>query len=102
MSPWLFNIFMVACMRAAKITNTGVEIDDFRIYRLLYADDTVLLSESESELQSMLSRMNEMCRKFRLSINGAKTKVMVFERGVDDTECKVSLNGLELDQVNEF
>ena len=66
-------------MREAKITNTGVEIDDFRICRLLYADDTVLLSQSESELQRMLTRMNEMCRKFRLSINGEKTKVMVFD-----------------------
>src|SRR5215510_6632907 len=46
--------------------------------------------------------MNEMCRKYRLSINGEKTKVMVFERVMDDTECKVSLNGSKLDQVNEF
>ena len=27
---------------------------------------------------------------------------MVFERGMDDTVCKVSLNGLKLGQVNEF
>ena len=33
---------------------------------------------------------------------GEKTKVMVFERGMDDTVCKVSLSGLKLDQVNEF
>ena len=45
---------------------------------LLYADDVVLLAESESDLQIMLDVLSNWCKKWRLDINDTKTQVIHF------------------------
>lgn len=59
--------------------------DDVAVYLnlfvLLYADDTVVLSESPEELQKALDGMHEYCQLNQLSVNVSKTKVMIFSRG---------------------
>ena len=51
------------------------------LYVLLYADDTILLSESPECLQSALSALHDYCALWKLTVNTAKTKVMIFSRG---------------------
>ncbi len=46
----------------------------------LFADDTVLLAESERELQRVLDQFYSVCSKRELRINARKSKVIVFER----------------------
>ena len=43
--------------------------------------DLILLSESEKGLQSCLDSLNSYCNRWKLKINIAKTKVMVFSKG---------------------
>jgi hypothetical protein len=63
----------------------SLEDDDVTVYLnlfiLLYADDTILLSENEVELQNALDGMLEYCKLNKLHINTSKTKVMIFSRG---------------------
>ncbi len=60
MSPWLFNIFMDGCMREAKAKvgkiGTGLKLNgvDWSVTACPFADDTMLLTESERELQRVL------------------------------------------------
>ena len=45
---------------------------------MLYADDLVLLTDSEGELQSLLNVLHRWCKKWRLMLNLRKTKVVHF------------------------
>ena len=53
----------------------------FRLYILLYADDTIVLAESAEELQKALSSVHEYCKNWYLTVNTSKTKVVIFSRG---------------------
>ena len=44
--------------------------------RLLYADDTTLMAESEKELKSLLMKVKEESEKVGLKLNIQKTKIM--------------------------
>ena len=52
-----------------------------KLYILLYADDTVVLSESPVELQNALNGMYDYCKKWKMTVNANKTKVVIFSRG---------------------
>jgi exonuclease III len=52
-----------------------------KLYILLYADDTVILSEDPTQLQKALNGMWDYCVKNKLTVNSAKTKVVVFSKG---------------------
>ena len=47
---------------------------------LLFADDIVLISENETNLQKMLDIVYKWCQKWRLSINKDKTKIVHFRK----------------------
>ena len=44
----------------------------------MYADDTVVLAESEVERQRSLSTFNEYCKEWQLNINVMKPKIILF------------------------
>ena len=95
LSPLLFAIFLNdieeffsehGCKSLSLIEKLdrdarGPELDAFlKLFILLYADDTVLLADDESELQRLLDCLENYCVANKLSVNGSKTKVMVFCR----------------------
>ena len=45
-----------------KELGLGIDINGIKICILLYADDMVLIADSESELQSMLIVMHQWCK----------------------------------------
>jgi hypothetical protein len=47
---------------------------------LLYADDVVLMAESEEELQSLLNQLKLFCDESQLMLNIKKTKCLIFEK----------------------
>ena len=47
----------------------------------MYADDTIVLVETERELQSALDAVHEYRNNMHLTVNTQKTKVMIFSRG---------------------
>ena len=53
----------------------GIKIAGKNINNLRYADDTILMAESE-ELKSLLIKVKEECEKVGLKLNIQKTKIM--------------------------
>ena len=47
---------------------------------LLFADDLVLVADSESGLQDSMDRLDEFCNTWDLKINTEKTKVVIFNK----------------------
>ena len=52
-----------------------------KLFFLLYADDTIVMAESEAELQSALDAVHEYCNKMSLTVNTMKSKIVIFSRG---------------------
>ena len=111
LSPLLFSIFLND-LRHYLSTNgaQGVLCDSgddenihvfMRLFVLLFADDTVLFSKSKEDLQTALNIFSEYCTTWKLTINTAKTKVMIFSSGRQGKNVKFHLNGAELEIVNE-
>ena len=45
----------------------------------MYADDLVIMSETESGIQNCLNKLKEYTDKWKLKLNIKKTKIMVFQ-----------------------
>ena len=54
----------------------GIKIAGRNINNLRYADDTILMAESEEELESLLMKVKEESEKVGLKLNIQKTKIM--------------------------
>ena len=54
----------------------GIKIAGRNINNLRYADDTILMAESEEELRSLLMKVKEESEKVGLKLNTQKTKIM--------------------------
>ena len=52
-----------------------------KIQILLYADDTVIFSETPEGLQKSLNCLAEYCKCWKLSINTEKTEIAIFFKG---------------------
>jgi hypothetical protein len=77
LSPTLFAIFINDLAKEIKDCNVGVQIDDNLFMNiLLYADDIVLLAESEPDLQLLLFLVENWCKKWRLEVNLSKTNIL--------------------------
>ena len=56
----------------------GIKTARRNINNLRYADDTILMAESEEELKSLLMKVQEESKKVGLKLNIQKMKIMVF------------------------
>ena len=53
----------------------------YKLFAILYADDTVILSESKDGLQKALDIVESYCEIWKLQGNVNKTKVMILRTG---------------------
>ena len=53
-----------------------IKISGRNINNLRYADDTILMAESEEELKSLLTKVEEESEKVGLKLNIQRTKIM--------------------------
>ena len=49
-----------------------------KLFSLLYADDTIILSENEADMQYVLAIFEKYCHHWKLKVNLQKTKVIIF------------------------
>ena len=52
----------------------GIDVNMFKIFLLLHADDIILFADSKAELQTSLNVLYEYCQKWKLVVNTNKTK----------------------------
>ena len=78
MSPCLFNFYADYITRNAGLdeAQARINIAGRNINHLRYADDTTLMAESEEELKSLLTKVNEESEKVGLKLNIQKSKIM--------------------------
>jgi len=78
LSPCLFNLYAEYIMRNTGLeeAQAGIKIAGRNINNLRYADDTILMAESEEELKSLLMKVKEGSEKVGLKLNIQKTKIM--------------------------
>ena len=79
LSPCLFNLYAEYIMRKAGLdgAQTGIKIAGRNINNFRYADDTILMAESEEELKSLFMKVKDESEKVGLKLNIQKTKIMV-------------------------
>jgi hypothetical protein len=69
---------------------------------MLFADDQVLLTKSEDDLQYSVHNSNKIASEFSVEINAEKTRVMAF-RGMEPIRSKICINNNKtLKQQNTF
>ena len=56
----------------------GIKIAGRNTNNLRYADDTILMAESEEELKSLLMKVKEESERVGLKLNIQKTKIMAY------------------------
>ena len=61
---------------ASQIAEAGIKIGGRNINSIRYADDTMLMAESEKELKSLLMRVKEESERTGLKLNIKKTKIV--------------------------
>ena len=78
LSLCLFSLFAEHIMRntALEEAQAGIKIARRNINNLRYADDTILVAESEEELKSLLMKVKVESEKVGLKLNIQKTKIM--------------------------
>ena len=85
-----------------EFTQTDDIIVYLRLFTILYADDTVILAESGTELQAALNGMHHYCQIWKLKINTSKTKVVVFGAKPDKIKETFKLGDMHLNVVSEY
>ena len=78
LSPCLIKLHAEHIMRNAGLdeAQAGIKIAWRHINNLRYADDTILMAESEEELKSLLMKVKEESEKAALKLSIQKTKIM--------------------------
>ena len=75
----------------------GITIAGRNINNLRYADDIILMAESEEELKNLLMKVKEECEKAGLKLNIQKTKIMasgpIISWQIDGKTVRVSILG---------
>ena len=113
LSPLLFCIYLNdlqeflenAFVKGVDCISKDLEnelVVNFKIFILLYADDTILLSESSEDLQNMLNEFDKYCEKWKLKINVQKTKVLIFSRGRISKHLKFFIRNDEIEIVKDY
>ena len=78
MSPSLFNLYVEYIRQNPGLNEAqaGIKIARRNINHLRYADDIMLMAESEEELKSLLMKVKEESEKVGFKLNIQKTKIM--------------------------
>ena len=78
MSPCLFNLHAEYIMQNAGLDQAGIKIARRNINNLRYADDTILIAESEEELKNLLEKVKEESLKAGLKLKIQKLRSCIW------------------------
>ena len=101
LSPDLFSLYTEVIMQSVQEMD-GFKIGGVNITNVRYADDTVVISDSEEKLQNLMNVVVAESEKKGLLINRKKSFCLVFSKTLPVPQCNVQVNGEMLEQVAEF
>jgi len=88
-------------MEEVQETGKGIAIGGQNYNNLRYADNAVIMSEDESELQQMITKLSEVCKEYEMDINTKKTKTVMGNKS-GRIPCNISINNTRLEQVSQY
>ncbi len=100
-SPHLFALYTEMIMRNIDGMD-GFRVGGTVVNNLRYADDTVILAESQLQLQSLINVVVEESEMKGLKLNISKSFTMVFSKSQIIPGCKIDVHGKSLEQVKSF
>lgn len=105
MSPALFTAFMDdiirKCRPRIKKLDAGVrELKNVQISECAFADDVIVMANSERDLQRNMNIWNDTLKDFGMNMNYNKTKVMAIAR--EPQRIRIEVEGIILEQVTQF
>ncbi len=96
LSPTLFNIFINDMLKIFEDPMCKpAHMGELNIGCLAYADDLLICSESKEGLQEGLKRLHRYCKKWHLTINVKKSKIMLFNKAKKG-DFKIGTDSLEI------
>ena len=103
LSTDLFSLYSEKIIRSLDDLK-GVSIGGHSINNLRYADDTVLKTHTEDDLQARLNELFSKSKHFGMEINSKKIEIMIFTKKAynDAPQCNIYLNEKKLKQVEHF
>ena len=101
LSPDLFSLYSQAVIDKMADME-GIKVGGMNINNIRYADDTVIIADTEEKLQSLLDRLNVECRAMGLKINIGKTEVMGVTKRKEQLRVNVNIDGQAVKQVRSF
>jgi exonuclease III len=103
LSPNIFKLFINDLPEKVVTPNTNTpKLGSKPVGCLMYADDLVLLSESQEGLQTHLDNLTRYCDTWGLNINTNKTKIIVFSPRQTISSYIFTTGGNPLEIVNEY
>ena len=84
---------------------SGVRIWDEQICAMLYADDLILVAESENDLRIEMNQLGIYSNLVRMEVSQKKTKVMVFSKtrkGIPKNNKRWKIGEIKIDEAKSY
>jgi len=105
LSPTLFNTLVYLdeiITKWQKQDITGIKLSkNQQLSTLLFADDQVIIADTDDNLQKAVHKLNQIITKYGLTISVEKTKSIAFKRR-DPARTKIVIDNKIIEQVNSF
>ena len=102
LSPLLSNLYQNDLRDIFDDTCDPVRLVNMHVNSLSWADDLILLSDSQTGLQNCLNKLNDFCKKWHLPVNTLKTKCMVIRKRKQNNLCTYHFNNSYIEMVEEY
>jgi len=103
LSPFLFSMYLNDLEQEFHMNGlNGIDINCFKMFLLLYADDIIIFANNADELQRGLDLLHEYCNTWKLVVNTDKSKIMIFRKGGRNSNISFRYNNKTIDIVNRF
>jgi hypothetical protein len=101
LAPLLFVLFIRDLSLALETCST-VKLGNVNINHLLYADDFVLMADTEAHLQLLLNKLAAYATENKLAISLAKSKVMTFSPRQRRSYIPLTIDNTTLERVTSY
>jgi len=113
LSPILFSLYLndlhSFLQSSDEVNGVNIENTDFnsnintylKLYILLYADDTVIVSHSADDLQRALNAYETYCNTWKLTVNSSKSKIVIFSSGRQE-QTHFTFNNNPIETMKEY
>lgn len=104
LSPLLFNVYAEHIIKTSlEERSEGARVNGVVINNIRYADDTVVLAESEEHLQTLMNVLAVSSARMGLEINALKTRTLVFDRNPNvQNNVGITIDNTKIQNVNSY